>query len=467
MPEQRSEQPPIGESDKKQREQRLRQITRASRMPQLLREDYKIIVRPRGGLRQAADVPREAREKDTICPNYQQNIIVVSTPVEEHANRYQRIACIKLGTQEFEASAYGAAPENTSKGVIRGIPIDDSARDITANVITPINPTALVAKRMGNTTNVIVLFDGYRVPSYAKYGGALIHCSLYRKQLDVCYHCGRLRHRADVCPNPNDKICRGCRMPNPLENHECKATCQLCDQDHPTADRTCKARYKTPFLVRKRRWERSRQEQENTSYAEQERPSNANSASDQSESFPRLAHERRSRSRSRNKCRSKSRSQSRSREPQSPGADASFRVSWADKVKGASAEASSDQKVTKLEEELAQLKQMILQNNQTIVAMREENKKLREEIHKYKNGKLQCSDATVITEDIVTSIEENFDSPLPKRKAVENNGEGTSKPKKTKTANMLHERQAEFQQRLSPLSKRRQRTAGSGNQNAI
>ncbi|KAH7968048.1 hypothetical protein HPB52_005533 [Rhipicephalus sanguineus] len=349
MPEQRSEQPPIGESDKKQREQRLRQITRASRMPQLPREDYKIIVRPRGGLRvsdhgaariansvyQAADIPREAREQDTICPNYQQNIIVVSTPVEEHANRYQRIACIKLGTQEFEASAYEAAPENTSKGVIRGIPLDDTARDITANVITPRNPTALVAKRMGNTTNVIVLFDGYRVPSYVKYGGALIRCSLYRKQLDVCYHCGRLGHRADVCPNPNDKICRGCRMPNPPENHECKARCQLCDQDHPTADRTCKARYKTPFL-----------------------------------------------------------------------------------------------------------------NNQTIVAMREENKKLREEIHKYKNGKLQCSDATVITEDIVTSMEENIDSPFPKRKAVENNGEGTSKPKKTKTANMLHERQEEFQQRV-------------------
>ncbi|KAH7940225.1 hypothetical protein HPB52_022502 [Rhipicephalus sanguineus] len=174
-------------------------------MLHLPREDYKIIVRPRGGLRvsdhgaaripnsvyQAADIhiPREAREQDTICPNYQQNIIVVSTPVEEHANRYQRMACIKIGTQVFDASAYEAAPEDTSNGVIRGIPLDDTTRDITANVITPRNPTALVAKRMGNTTNVIVLFDSYRVPSYVKYGGTLIRCSFYRKQLDVCYHC--------------------------------------------------------------------------------------------------------------------------------------------------------------------------------------------------------------------------------------------------------------------------------------
>ncbi|KAL1446622.1 hypothetical protein MTO96_044520 [Rhipicephalus appendiculatus] len=135
-------------------------------------------------------------------------------------------------------------------------------------------------------------------------------------------------------PNPNDKICRGCRMPNPPETHECKARCQLCDEDHPTADRTCKSRYKTPFLVRKRRWERARQEQENASSASQERPSNANFARDQSESFPCLPYERKSRSRSRNRSRSKSRSQSRAKEPQSPGADASFKVSWADNVKG-------------------------------------------------------------------------------------------------------------------------------------
>ncbi|KAH7976035.1 hypothetical protein HPB52_008368 [Rhipicephalus sanguineus] len=42
--------PQRGNNSKKQREQRLRQITRSSRMPPLHRGDYKIIIRPRGGL---------------------------------------------------------------------------------------------------------------------------------------------------------------------------------------------------------------------------------------------------------------------------------------------------------------------------------------------------------------------------------------------------------------------------------
>ncbi|KAH6930905.1 hypothetical protein HPB50_020812 [Hyalomma asiaticum] len=80
--------------------------------------------------------------------------------------------------------------------------------------------------------------------------------------------------------------------------------------------------------------------------------------------------------------------------------------------------------------------------------MREENKKLREELDKYKNGKVQHDDATVVTEDSGTSMEECTEIPLPKRKAVEHNGEGISKPKKTKTASMLHERQEEFERRV-------------------
>ncbi|KAH6935893.1 hypothetical protein HPB50_011405 [Hyalomma asiaticum] len=125
--EQRKESP-MWRKCRKQRKQRLRQIIRASRMPQLPKEDYKIIVRPRGGLRitdyraasitnsiyRAADIHRE-QEQDTICPNYQKSIIVVSTTIEERANRYQRIAGIKIGTHEFEGSAYEAAPENTPK----------------------------------------------------------------------------------------------------------------------------------------------------------------------------------------------------------------------------------------------------------------------------------------------------------------------------------------------------------------
>ncbi|XP_037505517.1 uncharacterized protein LOC119381836 [Rhipicephalus sanguineus] len=304
-------------NNKRQGEQRLQQITKASRMPNLPRGDYKIIIRPRGGLRvaecgavrlatsiyQAAAIPREAQDEDMICPNLQQNIIVVSTPIEAHADKYQRITRITVGNNTYETSAYEAAPDYTSKGVIRGIPLEDSARDITANVVTPRNPTAMAAKRLSNTTTVIVLFEGFRVPTYVRYGGALLRCTLYRKQIDTCYHCGRLGHRADVCPNPNDRICRGCGTPSPTQDHQCTPTCQLCGSNHQTADRTCKARYKTPYIVKRRRWERQQQDSP--------KPTPASNNADQQDSPSPRQPGGRGRPRSRTRTRSKSRSRSR------------------------------------------------------------------------------------------------------------------------------------------------------------
>lgn len=85
---------------------------------------------------------------------------------------------------------------------------------------------------------------------------------MHRKQIDVCYACGRVGHRIDVCPDPSNKICRGCGISNPAEDHECVPKCGLCGGKHLTADKACKARFKTPYVVRRRRWERRRAEEE-------------------------------------------------------------------------------------------------------------------------------------------------------------------------------------------------------------
>lgn len=84
------------------------------------------------------------------------------------------------------------------------------------------NLTILYAKRMGNTTNVIILFDGYYVPRHVNYGDMVVRCTLYKKQVDMSHACGRLGHRADVCPNPNDKQCRGCGGRNPPDDCQCQ-----------------------------------------------------------------------------------------------------------------------------------------------------------------------------------------------------------------------------------------------------
>ncbi|KAK8787953.1 hypothetical protein V5799_022271 [Amblyomma americanum] len=138
----------------------------------------------------------------------------------------------------------------------------DTIQEINDYIVQGYNPTTLQANLIGKTTTVVIAFDGDKVTNYIRYGNLLVECSLYRKQIDMCYLCGRLGHRMDVCPNPEDKICRGCGMKNPEESHVCtNPKCSLCGGNHLTADKECKARFKTPYVVRKRRWERQQQEE--------------------------------------------------------------------------------------------------------------------------------------------------------------------------------------------------------------
>lgn len=245
-------------------------LIEGARMPALPREDTKIVVRPRGGLNiskvghvevgraiyAAAGVSKEERIRDVICPNYQQNIVIISTSKRENANRYVRVTQIVVQGNKHEVSAYESAPHGMSKGVIRGVPLGDTVQEINENIVTEFNPTAVEANRIANTTSVVIAFNGPKVPNYVRYGGLLAKCSLYRKQIDICYKCGRLGHRMDVCPNPTDRICRGCGAPNPDEQHTCTPKCDLCGGKHLTADKVCKARFKIPYVVRKRQWER-------------------------------------------------------------------------------------------------------------------------------------------------------------------------------------------------------------------
>lgn len=85
-------------------------VIKNARMPALPREDTKIVLRPRGGLDisktghievgravyKAAGITRDEGARDVICPNYQQNIIVVSTPKRDNADKYVNIEKIVI-----------------------------------------------------------------------------------------------------------------------------------------------------------------------------------------------------------------------------------------------------------------------------------------------------------------------------------------------------------------------------------
>ncbi|KAH7956553.1 hypothetical protein HPB52_010627 [Rhipicephalus sanguineus] len=244
-----------------------KRLTAASRLPRLPTKHFRVIVRPRGGLDikktghfkiaqaliAAAGLTSGEVEEDFICPNMIQNIMVASTPSERNAKAYNTVASIIIDNVTYEVNAYMAAPNNTSKGVIRDIDPTLDQDELTRLIVQSRNPTVIGVRRIKSTSSVIVLFDGLKVPEYVKCGPSLVKCSLYRRQTDICYTCGRLGHRADVCPSPEDGICRGCGTTNPDDQHNCSPKCALCGGNHITVGKDCKRRFQVPYVVRQRR----------------------------------------------------------------------------------------------------------------------------------------------------------------------------------------------------------------------
>ncbi|KAH7945710.1 hypothetical protein HPB49_014388 [Dermacentor silvarum] len=321
-------------------------FAKTARMPHVPRGECKVIVRPRGGMlvgkimmpelvqviAGAARISLEQIQRDTICPNVAQNIIVISTPEGERVSRYAAIYALMIGNQAYEVCACAAAPENTVKGVIGGIPLSETPEMIRAKVVNIYNGTALEAHRFGNSHAVIVLFKGDKVPSYVKYCGALIRCRLYRQHKEVCRTCGQVGHRRDVCPRPNVVVCFACGKANSGENHEqdCKPRCKLCGGSHPTGTGNCANKFKTPFLLRKREHERKMAAEKAGKSAQ------SKARFSRKDEFPDLSPSkqegrRKSRSKSRGRSPSRGRSESRDRR-RSPSRDG--RKLWSDIARG-------------------------------------------------------------------------------------------------------------------------------------
>ncbi|KAL3215751.1 hypothetical protein MRX96_033486 [Rhipicephalus microplus] len=127
-----------------------------------------------------AKVNSEEIQRDMVCPNVAQNNIVLSTPEQARVSHYVSVRAVRMGGQAYEVFAYAAAPENTVKGVIRGIHLSETPELIRANVVNDYNDTGLEVHRIGSSHVVILLFNSHNVPAYVKFCGSLIRCSINR-----------------------------------------------------------------------------------------------------------------------------------------------------------------------------------------------------------------------------------------------------------------------------------------------
>ncbi|KAH7969009.1 hypothetical protein HPB52_013607 [Rhipicephalus sanguineus] len=148
-------------------------------------------------LAMAAQLAPAKMEGKIVCPNMVQNIFVVSAPTKKNARAYARVEPLLVGSARYAVNSYLAAPDNTCKEIVRGVDLDFDHNQLRDMIIQSRNPKALEVKRIKDTTTIIALFNGLKVPNYVMCGASMLRCTLYRRQMDVSYGCRRLGHHTD------------------------------------------------------------------------------------------------------------------------------------------------------------------------------------------------------------------------------------------------------------------------------
>lgn len=245
----------------------------APRPAPLPRDDYKLVLRPQGGLKIAqldlAEVSlallnaiQSTWRQTNLRVRYDmvQNTATISTPSAEAAKALSQVKQIRINNVAYPVQLYGLAPDHSVKGIIRGAPLRFSERELLDNMYVP-NHEIYACRRLGNSNIVVVTFAGNKVPYYVTLFGSEYPCSLYKKTVPVCDACHELGHRATACPQPNTPVCHQCGVKDPKPEHDCKALCSLCGGAHLTANKGCPKRFREPFILRQRQFERKRTEE--------------------------------------------------------------------------------------------------------------------------------------------------------------------------------------------------------------
>lgn len=190
-----------------------------------------------------------------VCPNFPQKIIVIGTPSMACAGNTPESEKSPYREAPYAVSAYGTAAHGIVKAVIKDIPLEDNDRDIHEQTATKYNPTAVGAKRIGTSMTVIVTFSRKKSPDMCTTATHYVNAVSITSKLKCAKVAARWATTVASAPRPTQKVCLACGTPHPRDGHRCVLKSKLCGVGRPTGDKTCKARYKIPYVVRKHQWE--------------------------------------------------------------------------------------------------------------------------------------------------------------------------------------------------------------------
>ncbi|KAK8769140.1 hypothetical protein V5799_014395 [Amblyomma americanum] len=178
-------------------------------------DDYKVVVRPRGGLSlRAVGTPtiftpvcrplgliyQEALKTDRLRVNPVNNTFTISTPVDTKAQKYVDLKNLKLEDQTFEMSAYFSPPDDSVRGIICHAHSGENYTKIMDGLI-PFNPILPIvdARQLRKTTSVLLTITGTKVPQSLCFRGGLYICYLFYSKVESCFNCCNAGHPTDVC----------------------------------------------------------------------------------------------------------------------------------------------------------------------------------------------------------------------------------------------------------------------------
>ncbi|KAH7978187.1 hypothetical protein HPB49_004782 [Dermacentor silvarum] len=231
------------------------------RAPPLPRNDIKIILKPKPGLAvrdlKTYEVARAIMEAaggsaagfkcDDMIIHLRpgSNIVIVSTALEEHGKRIEKIKHLNLNGKSHPMSTYVTTPEYLLKGVIHGINTDVTDDEIIDNIcVRTQGVEVLQARRLGESKTVLLMFDGDVLPRYVYLFGGETPCVPYQPTRQYCRTCQETGHRTDVCPKAVTSQCAQCGMGDPPQDHVCKTTCAFCGGEHATGAPECQKKLK-------------------------------------------------------------------------------------------------------------------------------------------------------------------------------------------------------------------------------